>query len=289
MPPMSDPTVIILQACFFGAVGIFALCAAVRALAAAFRPATEPPPVPSSRVPVWPYVHIDLLWMGFIFLTFYSISIGSARVVAAKTAMPITPQGLLSSIGFHLVLAGMTLMVMVWRIRPVAWLGLRWPNWKRVFLIGPLGVVAMWLLALALNATAYPQWIKSLGVEPMQDSVKLLQNSQDPLILGLMSVAAMFSAPLCEEIVFRGYLYPAAKKFAGPWVAGLCSALVFAAAHNSLSALLPLFYFGCLLALAYELTGSLWAPIAMHFSLNSATVLAEALARFYHIPLNPGP
>ena len=215
MPPMSDPTVIILQACFFGAVGIFALCAAVRALAAAFRPATEPPPVPSSRVPVWPYVHIDLLWMGFIFLTFYSISIGSARVVAAKTAMPITPQGLLSSIGFHLVLAGMTLMVMVWRIRPVAWLGLRWPNWKRVFLIGPLGVVAMWLLALALNATAYPQWIKSLGVEPMQDSVKLLQNSQDPLILGLMSVAAMFSARFARKSCSADTCIPPPKNLPG--------------------------------------------------------------------------
>ena len=285
---MSDPTVITLQVCFLGALAVFALSAAVRA-AAATRRAGEPPPVPMGRVATWPYVHVDLLWMGFIFLAFYTISVGSARLVADKAVTPISSQSLLGSIAVHLVLAGMTVMVMVWRIRPVDWLGLRWAKWKQAFLIGPLGLLAMWLLSNLLNAAGYLQWMKSLGVEPMQDSVKLLQQSQDPLTLGLMAVAAVVTAPLCEEIVFRGYLYPAAKKFAGPWVAGLASALVFAAAHAGLAPLLPLFYFGCLLTLAYELTGSLWAPVAMHFCLNATTVLVETLTRVYDLPLNSGP
>ena len=285
---MPDPTVITLQVCFFGALGVFAVSAITRAVAAR-RQAAAPPPVPLGRVPTSPYLSLDLLWMGFIFLTFYSLSIGTARLVAAKTEMNITSQGLLQTIGFQAVLAGTTLMVMVWRIRPVAWLGLRWAGWKWVFLIAPLGVAAVWVLTIGLSAAGYMKWMESLGVEPMQDSVKLLQNTRDPLTMGLMALAAMLAAPLCEEIVFRGYLYPAAKKFAGPWVAGLCSALVFAAAHNSLAPLLPLFYFGCLLVLAYELTGSLWAPVAMHFCFNSATVVFQICARIYEIPLDPGP
>ena len=147
----------------------------------------------------------------------------------------------------------------------------------------------MWLLSVGLSAVGYMKWMESFGVEQMQESVKLLQTTNDPLTLGLMAVAAMLAAPLCEEIVFRGYLYPAAKKFAGPWVAGLCSALVFAAAHNSLAPLLPLFCFGCLLVLAYELTGSLWAPVALHFCFNSATVVIQIVARIYDIHLDPGP
>jgi len=285
---MPDPTVITLQVCFLGALGIFALGVGVKAVTARCR-AHEPPPVPLGRVPIWPYVKVDLLWIGFISLTFYTISIGSARMVAAKAEMPITANGLVQTILFQALLAGMTAVVMGWRIRPVAWLGLRWPGWRWVLLIAPAGVVAMWLLSGILAATGYVNWMKSLGVEPMQDSVKLLQNNQDPLTLGLMAVAAMLAAPLCEEIVFRGYLYSAAKKFAGPWVAGVCSALVFAAAHNSLAPLLPLFYFGCLLVLAYELTGSLWAPMAMHFCFNTTTVVIEALARIYDFPLAPGP
>jgi len=147
----------------------------------------------------------------------------------------------------------------------------------------------MWLLGFVLYTTGYMTWLKSLGIEEVQDSVKLLQTTQDPLTLSLMAIAAVLAAPLCEEIVFRGYLYPAAKKFAGRWVAGACSALVFAAAHNSLAPLLPLFYFGCLLVIAYELTGSLWAPIAMHFCFNTATVVITAAARVYDFPLTPGP
>jgi membrane protease YdiL (CAAX protease family) len=75
------------------------------------------------------------------------------------------------------------------------------------------------------------------------------------------------------------------KRFAGPWVAGVCSALVFAAAHGSLSALLPLFIFGLVLVVIYEKTGSLWAPIAVHFCFNGATVLVQLAVRFLDIPL----
>ncbi|MEI6605509.1 MAG: type II CAAX endopeptidase family protein [Verrucomicrobiota bacterium] len=285
---MPDPTVITLQICFLGALGMFGLAAGVKAVAAR-RPANEAPPVPLGRVPTWPYMRIDLLWMGFIFLTFYTISVGSARMMATKAQMPITVNGLLQTIVFQALLAVMTGVVMGWRIRPVAWLGLRWAGWRWVLLIAPAGVVSVWLLSGVLTVTGYFNWMKSLGVEPMQESVKLLQSNQDPLTLGLMAVAAMLAAPLCEEIVFRGYLYSAAKKFAGPWVAGACSALVFAAAHNSLAPLLPLFYFGCLLVLAYELTGSLWAPIAMHFCFNTTTVVIQVLARIYDFPLAPGP
>ncbi|MEI6673554.1 MAG: type II CAAX endopeptidase family protein [Verrucomicrobiota bacterium] len=304
---MPDPTVITLQICFASALGIFVLVSIVRALRArrvapdltdSEPPVTDscanltvsasmPPPLPVGRVATWPYVGIDLLWVGFIFLTFFALSVGTARMAATQTEIVISVQGLIQSIGFQLVLAGLTLGVMVWRIRPIAWLGLRWKGWIWVFLMAPAGVAAMWLLSAGLYAAGYMQWLDSLGVEPMQDSVKLLQTTRDPLALGLMAVAAMLVAPLCEELVFRGYLYPAAKKFAGPWVAGACSALVFAAAHGSLAPLVPLFFFGCLLVLAYERSGSLWAPIAMHCCFNSTTVTIQVVARLCHFPLSP--
>ena len=105
----------------------------------------------------------------------------------------------------------------------------------------------------------------------------------------VMAFAAIVVAPLCEEIVFRGYLYPVMKKFSGPWVAGVCSALIFAAAHGSLVALLPLFVFGCVLVLIYEKTGSLWAPIAVHFCFNGATVIIQMAVRYLDLPLDIAP
>jgi membrane protease YdiL (CAAX protease family) len=285
---MTDPTVITLQVCFSGALGLFVVTAMAR-WAAARRASHAPPPLPVGRVATWPYLALDLVWMGFIFGTFASLSIGAARLAGDGPGTAITAQGLLLSIGFQGLLAGMTVVVMIWRVGPQIWLGLRWPGWRWVLLIAPTGVAAMWLLGSVLSGSGYMNWLKSLGVDELQDSVKLLQQTQDPLTLALMAVAAMIVAPLCEEIVFRGYLYPAAKKYAGPWVAGVSSALVFAAAHNSLAPLLPLFYFGCLLVVAYELTGSLWAPMAMHFCFNTATVVIQVLARIYDIPLTPSP
>ena len=147
----------------------------------------------------------------------------------------------------------------------------------------------MWAVFGGLQLSGYMEWMQSLGVETVQDTVKLLQQSEDPLILGLMALAAVVAAPLCEEIVFRGYFYPVMKRFAGVRPAALCSALVFASAHGNLAALLPLWIFGVVLVLVYEKTGSLWAPVAVHCCFNSATVVAQIAIRYYHLPLDGPP
>ncbi|RYD22587.1 MAG: CPBP family intramembrane metalloprotease [Verrucomicrobiaceae bacterium] len=176
----------------------------------------------------------------------------------------------------------MTALVIA-RIRPMEWLGLKWREWYLGFAIVPVVIVAMYAFLFGLDYLGYKGWIESLGAESMQDTVKLLQESDDLVVIGLMAVAAVIAAPLCEEIVFRGYLYGAAKKFAGPWMAGICSAMVFAAAHGSLAALLPLFVFGCVLVLLYEMTGSIWAPVAAHFCFNGLTVLLQVGARIFDL------
>jgi membrane protease YdiL (CAAX protease family) len=164
-------------------------------------------------------------------------------------------------------------------------MGLRWPGWRWVFLIAPGAVFLMWLVFGGLQISGYVEWMESLGVETVQDTVQLLQTTDDPLLFGLMAFAAVIAAPLCEEIVFRGYFYPVMKKFAGMWPAAICSALVFSAAHGNLTAVLPLFLFGGLLVFIYEKTGSLWAPIAVHFCFNGATVAIQMAARYYNLPL----
>jgi len=240
----------------------------------------QPPPLPQPAVPVWPYRPLDFAWMGFLFLTFAVLSLSVAQAAPAATPRLPGVLDLIASMGVQLVLAGMTLGFMVWRIKPAEWLGLRWKQWQWVFLIGPGTVVSMWVIFGLLAASGYMEWIQAIGGDPVQDTVKLLQTTRDPAILALMAVAAVLVAPVCEEVIFRGYLYPAAKKFAGTWVAAGSTSLLFAAAHGNLGALLPLFIFGLVLVAIYEKTRSIWAPIAVHLCFNGATVVIQVLAPY---------
>lgn len=286
---MPDPTESVIIATFCTALGIFVLTATTRKLlgkspAAAARADAQAPQI--GRVSTGFYRPLDLLGLGLVFAVFFGLVVGSVRASAGKGEAVVSVENLLSSISFQFVCAGLVTALVIRRVRPVKWLGLRWAGWPWVFVIAPGAVLSMWAFFSGLQASGFMQWIDSLGVETVQDTVKILQKSTDPQILGLMIIAAVIAAPLCEEIVFRGYLYPVAKRFAGPWAAGICSALVFAAAHGSIAALVPLFIFGCVLVFIYEKTGSLWAPMAVHFCFNGATVIVQLAARHYNIDLN---
>jgi membrane protease YdiL (CAAX protease family) len=309
---MPNPTESVIIATFSLAVLIFVLSSLARKLAAGPQPArgesgpavassepgedtpyqspvleSLPPALPVGKVATWPYRPLDLLGLGLVFLLFFSLAVASTRSAAGQDELVLSAEGLVTSIAFQFICAGIVTFFVIGRIHPVDWLGLKWPDWPWIFLIAPATVFFMWALIGGLQVAGLMNWIESMGVEAMQDTVKLLQESEDPLILGLMAFAAVIAAPLCEEIVFRGYFYPVAKKFAGPWAAAVCSALVFGAAHGNLMALLPLTVFGVLLAFLYEKTGSIWAPVAVHFCFNGATVATQMIARFYEIPMEP--
>jgi len=302
---MYDPTELVLTGGFTVALGIFVMGAVARrwrsqttaaAVAVAGRVPGDaatpegpalPPELPYGKVPVWFYRPWDLVGAALVFGVFGVLVVGSLSGTHAQL-QAVGPVTLVVNIGFQFVMAGAVAVVVVKRVGWVAWLGLRWPGWPWVFLIAPCAVLFMWVVFDGLQVSGYMDWMESLGVETVQDTVKLLQQSEDPLILGLMAAAAVVAAPLCEEIVFRGYFYPVMKQHAGAWPAAVCSALVFACAHGNLAAVLPLFLFGGVLVVIYEKTGSLWAPVAVHFCFNSATVLAQIAARYYHLPLgNP--
>lgn len=243
-----------------------------------------PPPLPVGKVSSSIYHWPDIFAVGILVGFYYLMFLLQAYMPAQSEEVEITAPVLIFNIGLQIFLAAMVLVCVVTRINPVSWLGIKWRDWPWVVLIAPATVAAMWACFAGLYVVGYQAFIESLGVEMVQDTVELFQKTEDIGVLILMAFTAVIIAPLCEEVVFRGYLYPVLKKFNGPWIGALVSALIFSAAHSSMAALLPLFIFGVLLVYLYEWTGSIWAPIAAHFLFNAATVAMQMLIRFGVIP-----
>lgn len=281
---MDNITVISVAGCFTAAVLVFLIGMMLRKWQAPPVWAEAPPLLPGGKVPVWFYKRLDLMGLVGISGFFFLMALSNSVVEAKPDEMKVSAVRLLVSIGIQFTLAGISAGVVLGRVGIVQWLGLKWRHWPLVFGIAPTAVLAMWAVFAGLYGLGYMDLMDKLGVEKVQETVQIFQKEKSPLVLGLMAFAAAIVAPICEETVFRGYLYPVAKRFSGPWAGALCTALVFGAAHGSLAALLPLCIFGLVLVGLYELTGSIWAPMAVHFLFNGATVAIQLAARSGLIP-----
>jgi len=96
--------------------------------------------------------------------------------------------------------------------------------------------------------------------------------------LGVLAVCGLTTvvAPICEEFLFRGFMFRALANWHGPWLAAAITAILFGLVHG-LSApaidLAPLAFLGFVLCALYYLSGSLYPCIALH-AINNALALS---------------
>ena len=286
MPPLQgDPTVPVLTWVFsYSVVWILAACL-WRAIKNGGLRALPAPMPPQPGISVEPYRVWDLAVVFLLFTLFMSPLLMAGG--AEKPPQTLKSAHIITTIMMLFLLAGFATSVVAWRVPPADWLGLRWKNWRSLFWMAPLSVAAMWGVFAVLMTMGYMRWMESLGVETVQESVRTLQDSHDPALIASMAFAALVAAPVCEEVIFRGYCHGVLKKYAGTGTSMVTTSLVFACAHGNLASALPLFLLGMLLVWTYEKTRSLWAPIAIHFLFNTATVVTQILVRWLDIPLGP--
>ena len=130
--------------------------------------------------------------------------------------------------------------------------------------------VAMWVAISALSAL----WVMLVGGLSGEEE----KAPVGTLAMLLMLVGVAITAPIVEELAFRGYLFPAVTRWRGPWVAALLTAILFGAAHVASSppeALPILALFGFAACLLFWFTGSLLPCVGLH-ALNNAIVIGGA-------------
>ena len=145
----------------------------------------------------------------------------------------------------------------------------------RSLLIGLGAAIPAWIGATLLGALA-ATLLQAIGLEEVAGPVDSFIRRGDPTVILL---AFLLVAPVAEEIFFRGVVYNAWERERGTGVAVVGSALLFAAIHTSLFALVPIFALGVTLALLYRSTRSLAATIALHAGFNAISVAIALLER----------
>jgi membrane protease YdiL (CAAX protease family) len=84
-----------------------------------------------------------------------------------------------------------------------------------------------------------------------------------------LGATAVLLAPVTEELLFRGILYPAIKQTGHPRLALWFTSLLFAAVHMNLITFVPLAVLALALTALYERTDNLLAPITAHVLFNA--------------------
>ena len=104
-----------------------------------------------------------------------------------------------------------------------------------------------------------------------------LGTGKSTILLLLSAGLTCVIAPICEEFLFRGYIFTALRNWRGVWPAAVITGVLFGGVHAGSAPaldLLPLAGLGFALCLLYEATGSLYPCIAAH-SLNNSLAFAS--------------
>lgn len=102
--------------------------------------------------------------------------------------------------------------------------------------------------------------------------VLLREETLSPWTLISSIAVACVVGPIVEEIFFRGFFYPALRKYLGVGWTVLITAGLFAGVHENIFSFAPIFFLGVVLCYLYEKRSNLLACITLHVVHNTAFI-----------------
>jgi len=202
---------------------------------------------------------------------------GSADPVGLQSAMENLPIGLI---------AGMTIVQLAALGAVAIGFAALWSPVRETLALR-VGSAPVWGIAAAagLLVGLGPGWFAEILANTLPDWLQLGALDQiapwfqDGSLAGqlLMGLAVVVFAPLCEELVFRGYLWDACRRFAPEWAVWIGTSALFAAYHIDPVHVITVFPIGLLIGWVRYTSGSLPAAMLVHLLNNAlAAVLAVA-------------
>jgi membrane protease YdiL (CAAX protease family) len=175
------------------------------------------------------------------------------------------------------------LLACFWSEKPLQYLQIdRKPALKEVLLVVIImfsAVPAINLLGELNHAIHFPDslsWVENQVVDMEKRAEELTVRMLDVNTMGglLINLGLIAIVPaIGEELFFRGILQQILqhklKAHAAVWI----TALVFSAIHFQFFGFIPRMLMGALLGYLFLWTGTIWVPVAAHFTNNAAAVL----------------
>jgi membrane protease YdiL (CAAX protease family) len=205
--------------------------------------------------------------LGVLVVQGYSSAL-SKEETKAPINVAVMLLGTLMYQGVTLVLVGVLL-----RLHKVTWseaFGFTSKRLTRTIGLAILAAAIVLPIALALN------WLSTVILEGLgqkasaQQTVQALQSTETREQMIYFGIVTIVLAPIVEELLFRGILYPTVKQFGYPKFALWSVSIFFAAEHLNVPTFIPLLFLGVILIFLYETTENLLAPIITHALFNAA-------------------
>jgi membrane protease YdiL (CAAX protease family) len=120
-----------------------------------------------------------------------------------------------------------------------------------------------------------------------EKTLEQLGSNESTVLLVLSAALTCVVAPMCEEFLFRGYMFTALRNWRGTLPAAVITGLVFGAVHAESAPLLdlaPLAALGFGLCLLYRYTGSLYPCMIAH-SLNNSIAFSSLENWGWQVPV----
>ena len=229
-----------------------------------------------------PWKLVDFLMVVTLLFTLLLGGIFSSLLAALRGDAAMNAQSESVNFTISLCLYGTILALVHMMVRG------RGTSWRTAFGFTPARLLSALVTALGVTFIVLPiaRYLGTLSVELMdkvhlkavpQQSVQMLQTNVSAGSRIFLGILAIVIAPVTEEVLFRGILYPFVKQRGYPKAALLGSAILFGALHLNLMTFVPLTFLGLILAWLYDTTDNLAAPIFAHSLFNFDNFLQAVL------------
>ena len=217
----------------------------------------------------------------------------AAFIIAFVTVLIVRYAGvdLLDSIGGQIaVQAILSVLILAFVVKPIYWVGKnrklskakrradqmkvtgfnRLPNSSDLmpFVYGVLAYYGIGLVVMTVMGFFVPE---SYLTQPQNLGI-----SGNVVWLDLISIFVLYCVitPVCEELIFRGFLQYKVEHNLGFWPAAIIVSILFAVAHGQLNAAITTFILSMVACCQRRKTGAVWSGIGLHAVVNTvATIL----------------